>query len=151
MIEWFLINQFNLAKSLHLIALIAWMAGIFYLPRLFVYHCQVDVGSAEDKRFQTMETKLLRVIMNPAMILTWIAGIWMLALAWSAYGSAGWLHIKLVFVALITGFHMFCSRWRRQFAQGSNQRSERFYRLVNEVPTVALIVIVVMVVFKPFA
>ena len=78
MIEWFLINQFNVAKSLHLIALIAWMAGIFYLPRLFVYHCQVDVGSAEDKRFQTMEAKLLRVIMNPAMILTWIAGVWML-------------------------------------------------------------------------
>ena len=148
MIEWFLINQFNLAKSLHLIALIAWMAGIFYLPRLFVYHCQVDVGSAEDKRFQTMEAKLLRVIMNPAMILTWIAGVWMLALAWSAYGSAGWLHIKLVFVALIKA--SYDAPLASPVCTGSNQRSERFYRLVNEVPTVALIV-VVMVVFKPFA
>ena len=151
MIEWFVLNQFNLAKSLHIIAVIAWMAGLFYLPRLFVYHCQTRVGSDEDQRFQVMERKLLRVIMNPAMILTWISGIWMVSLSWVSFLAAGWLQLKLLSVLFLTLFHMFCARWRRHFVTGTNQRSERFFRVVNELPLIVLVVIVIMVVFKPFA
>ena len=151
MIEWFLANQYSLAKSLHLIALISWMAGIFYLPRLFVYHTQVDVGSDGDRRFQVMEQKLLRVIMNPAMIITWGAGLWLLVLNWAAFGTAGWLWLKLLFVFVVTGFHMLCARWRKSFVAGTNARSEKFFRMVNEIPTVAMILIVILVVFKPFS
>ena len=140
---------YELAKALHIIAVISWMAGIFYLPRLFVYHTQVENGSKEDERFQTMERKLLRVIMNPAMMLTWIAGIAMVVLRPSLLTVLSWFHVKLLLVLVITGFHMACARWRKDFEAGTNNRPEKFYRMVNEIPTVAMIAIVFLVVFQP--
>ena len=140
---------YELAKALHIIAVISWMAGIFYLPRLFVYHTQVENGSKEDERFQTMERKLLRVIMNPAMMLTWIAGIAMVVLRPSLLTVLSWFHVKLLLVLVITGFHMVCARWRKDFEAGTNSRPEKFYRMVNEIPTVAMIAIVFLVVFQP--
>jgi putative membrane protein len=137
-------------KSLHVISLIAWMAGLFYLPRLFVYHCDVARGSAESERFKVMEYKLLKLIMNPAMIATWGFG---LLLAWTpgvVDWSAGWWQVKLAAVILMSGFHGASSKWRREFMEDRNRKAPRFYRMANEVPTVLMVVIVVMVIVKPF-
>ncbi len=136
-------------KAAHLFAVIAWMAAQFYLPRLFAYHTQVAVGSAEDLRFQTMERRLLRIIMNPAMTATWLLGLLLLWLQ-PAWLSEGWLHVKLLAVLVLSGFHGALSRWRRDFAAGRNTRSERFYRIANELPTLLLLVIIIMVIVKPF-
>lgn len=135
-------------KALHVIAVIAWMAGLLYLPRLYVYHCQVESGSAQCQLFQTMELKLLRVIMNPAMIVAWLCGL-VLAIGQELYHDI-WFLVKLIAVILMTSFHMMLARWRKEFAAGQNQREERFYRLVNEIPTVLMIIIVIMVIVKPF-
>jgi putative membrane protein len=124
------------------------MAGLFYLPRLYVYHTQKAAGSDAAETFMVMERKLLRIIMNPAMIATlasggvliWLTGTWV----------AGWLHAKLLLVAILLAFHMALARWRTRFAAGQNVHSERFYRIMNEVPTVLLIGIVILVVVKPF-
>lgn len=138
-------------KAGHVIAMIAWMAGLFYLPRLFVYH--VERGGEDPKLgavFETMEEKLLRVIMNPAMIATWILGLVMIAMLGRAGLSEGWLHVKLLAVVLMTVFHMWLAKRRKVFLAGENTLSGRTYRLMNEVPTVLLVVIVVMVIIKPF-
>lgn len=138
-------------KAGHVIAMIAWMAGLFYLPRLFVYH--VERGGEDPKLsavFETMEEKLLRVIMNPAMIATWILGLVMIAMLGRAGLSEGWLHVKLLAVVLMTAFHMWLAKRRKVFLAGENTLSGRTYRLMNEVPTVLLVVIVVMVIVKPF-
>lgn len=136
-------------KAFHVIFVITWMAALFYLPRLFVYH-----SSASDEisleRFKVMEAKLYRIIMRPSMLLAVVLGLWMLFLAWDAFAASGWLWVKLVAVVALLGYHHYCGRLLRDFAADGNHRSERFYRLFNEVPALLLIVIVIMVVVKPF-
>ncbi len=135
-------------KAIHVIAIIAWMAGMLYLPRLFVYHCEVEPGSPESERFKVMEYRLMRVIINPAMVAAWIFGL-LSASAIDAW-SDGWFHAKLLLVILMQVAHAALSRWRKAFAQDRNTHSARFYRWVNEVPTVLMIGIVILVVVKPF-
>jgi putative membrane protein len=119
-------------KAFHVIAVIAWMAGMLYLPRLFVYHCDAEVGSRESETFKMMEHRLLRYIINPAMIATWVLG---LGLAWlGGFFTAGWLDAKLALVLLLSGIHGMLSRWRRDFASDRNRHSQKFYRIINEVP-----------------
>jgi protoporphyrinogen IX oxidase len=137
-------------KAFHVISLIAWMAGMFYLPRLYVYHCEVKPGSAESERFKVMERRLLRQIINPAMIATWVFGILLGLTPGVIDWSAGWWHVKLAAVILLSGFHGAASRWRRDFLEDRNTRPQRFYRIANEVPTVLMVIIVVMVIVRPF-
>jgi putative membrane protein len=135
-------------KALHVIAVIAWMAGMLYLPRLFVYHCEAEAGSKQSETFKVMERRLLKAIINPAMIVTWLAGLY---LAWAGHWfSAGWLHGKLLLVLILSGVHGFFSRCVKDFAADRNLRSQKFYRIINEVPTVLMIGIVILVVVKPF-
>ncbi|GER05960.1 membrane protein [Iodidimonas muriae] len=134
-------------KALHLISVIFWMAGMFMLPRYFAYHAEADIGSDEDRKWQERERKLLRIIINPAMIATWVFGI---SLAMSYGFSEIWLHVKLLFVVGLTLLHHGLSRWRKAFARGENSHSSKFYRLVNEIPTLSTIVIVILVIVKPF-
>jgi protoporphyrinogen IX oxidase len=135
-------------KALHVIAMIAWMAGMLYLPRLFVYHCEAEPGSKQSETFKVMERRLLRAIINPAMVATWVLGLW---LAWDAglYRS-GWLHAKLALVLAMSAMHGMFVRYVREFAEDRNRRSQRFYRIINEVPTLLMIGIVILVVVKPF-
>ena len=135
-------------KALHIIAVIAWMAGMLYLPRLFVYHCDVSPGTAEYDRFVTMEARLMRIIVNPSMIAVWVFGI-LLAFAADAWAQH-WLHAKLALVVGLSGLHGMFSRWRRDFERGQNTHSRRFYRIANEVPAMLMILIVFLVVLKPF-
>jgi putative membrane protein len=132
-------------KTLHIIAVIAWMAGMLYLPRLFVYHCEAEIGSKQSETFKLMERRLLKAIMNPAMAVTWLAGLY-LAFA-GHWFSAGWLHGKLLLVIAMSGLHGFFARCIKDFAADRNQK---FYRIINEVPTVLMIGIVILVVVKPF-
>src|SRR3979490_505595 len=135
-------------KALHVIAVISWMAGMLYLPRLFVYHCDAEAGSKQSETFKVMERRLLKAIINPAMIVTWLAGLY---LAWSGHWfSAGWLHGKLLLVLVLSGVHGFFSRCVKDFAADRNSRSEKFYRVINEVPTILMIGIVILVVVRPF-
>lgn len=136
-------------KALHVISIIAWMAGLLYLPRLFVYHCQVQAGSEASETFKVMERRLLRAIMNPAMIAAYVFGIAMIVLT-PEWMKQGWLHAKLLFVLLLTASHMMMARWRRDFAEDRNTRPQRFYRIANEVPTLLMIGIVIFVIVKPF-
>lgn len=145
-----LIGLYPWIKALHIMAVIAWMAGLFYLPRLYVYHAErAEVGSELDQTFQVMERKLLRLIMNPSMIVAWIAGLIMLAMGAFDWGSV-WAWAKLIAVILMTGAHGWMAARRKEFAAGTNTRSGRTYRLFNEVPTVLMVVIVVAVVVRPF-
>lgn len=137
-------------KALHVISVIAWMAGLLYLPRLFVYHTQVAVGSPESQTFKVMERKLLRLIMNPAMIASWVFGLWLIVLLGSSTMSAGWLHGKLALVLLLSVAHGFMARWRKDFERDTNRHTERFFRIINEVPTLLMIGIVILVIVKPF-
>jgi putative membrane protein len=135
-------------KALHVIAVISWMAGMLYLPRLFVYHCEADAGSKQSETFKVMERRLLKAIINPAMVLTWLAGLY---LAWAGHWlSAGWFHGKLLLVLILSGIHGLFSRWVKDFANDRNRRSHKFYRIINEVPTILMIGIVVLVIVKPF-
>lgn len=138
-------------KSVHVMAVIAWMAALFYLPRLFVYHCRLVRGSAESERFKVMERRLQKQIMLPAMIVTWLGGVLLVLtpgiIDWTHFN---WWHVKLLAVLLMTGFHGASSKWRRMFLEDRNQKPERFYRLANEVPTVLMVVIVAMVIARPF-
>lgn len=135
-------------KAFHVIAVISWMAGMLYLPRLFVYHCVAEPGSVQSETFKVMERRLLRFIINPAMIATWILGLW---LAWDmGWWPAGWLHAKIALVVVMSAVHGFFARCVKDFAADRNTRSQRFYRIFNEVPTVLMIVIVILVVVKPF-
>ncbi len=137
-------------KALHVISLIAWMAGLLYLPRLFVYHCDAARGSRESERFKVMERRLLRQITTPAMISTWIFGILLVLTPGVIDWRWGWWHVKLASVILLTGFSGAMGRWRRDFLHDRNARSQRFYRIANEVPTLLMIVIVIMVIVRPF-
>jgi putative membrane protein len=140
-------------KAFHIIAVIAWMAGMLYLPRLFVYHCAAEKGSIQSETFKVMERRLLRAIITPAMIATWVLGLW---LAWhgpdSRYGwfASGWLGAKLMLVLVLSGLHGFLARWVKDFAADSNRHSQKFYRIINEVPTVLMIAIVILAVVKQF-
>lgn len=142
--------SYEWVKAFHIISMVAWMAGMFYLPRLFVYHADAEPGSELSETLKVMERRLLRAIINPAMVSTFVFGIWMLVLV-PEFLSDGWFHVKLTCLFLLTGFHGMTARWRRDFAADANRRSARFYRVANEVPTVLLIVIVIMVVVKPFS
>lgn len=146
-----IVNQlYPWVKALHVMAVIAWMAGMFYLPRLFVYHAErAKVGSELDQTFQVMEEKLLRVIINPAMIVTWVCGLLMIWQGAFDWGSA-WSWIKIVAVIAMSWFHGWLAVRRKEFARGENTRSGRVYRLMNEVPTVLMVIIVVMVIVRPF-
>ena len=135
-------------KALHVVAVISWMAGLLYLPRLFVYHAVEAVGSEASERFKVMEYRLFRFIMRPAMIVSWIAGLW---LAWSSFRfMGGWLHAKLLFVVLLTVHHEFQGKWFREFAGDQRLHSQRFFRFQNEAPTLLMIGIVIFVIVKPF-
>ena len=136
-------------KALHIIAVISWMAGMLYLPRLFVYHCEAEIGSKQSETFKVMERRLLKAIINPAMIVTWLAGIY---LAWAGHWYlSGWLHLKFLLVLVLSGVHGFFVRCVKAFAADRNPYSQKFYRIINEVPTVLMIVIVLLVVVKPFS
>lgn len=144
----FLLDHYPWIKALHILAVIAWMAGMLYLPRLFVYHTEVPARSAESERFKVMERRLLRAIVNPAMAATWIFGL-LLATALDAWGE-GWFQVKGVLLIAMSGVHGLLSRWRKDFARDANRHTARFYRMMNEVPTLLLIGIVILVVVKPF-
>jgi putative membrane protein len=137
-------------KAAHVISMIAWMAGMFYLPRLFVYHCDVLPGSAESERFKVMERRLFKQIINPAMIATWTFGILLILTPGVVDWHAGWWHVKLTAVLLMSAFHGALSRWRKAFRNDANRHPQRYYRIANEVPTVLMLVIVIMVIVKPF-
>ena len=140
MVEWL--------KAFHIIAVIAWMAGMLYLPRLFVYHSAADVGSIQSETFKVMERRLLRAIMTPAMIATWLLGLW---LAYQGgWFKAPWLHAKLLLVFLLSGVHGMLSRFVKDFAADKRRKNAKFFRIINEVPTVLMILIVILVVVKPF-
>ena len=135
-------------KAFHVIAVTAWMAGMLYLPRLFVYHCEAEIGSQQSETFKVMERRLLRAIINPAMIASWVLGLW---LAWDGgFLRSGWLHGKLALVVILSGMHGLLTRWVREFAEDRNVRSQKFYRIINEVPTVLMVGIVILVIVKPF-
>ncbi|WP_207538132.1 protoporphyrinogen oxidase HemJ [Sabulicella rubraurantiaca] len=146
----FLAAAYPWTKSLHVISMVAWMAGLFYLPRLFIYHHQVEGSGTEHQRFVLMERRLLRAIMNPAMIATWVFGLLLVLTPGVVDWRAGWWHAKLSSVLLMTGFHMLLARQRRFFEAGGRPLTERGWRFLNEVPTLLLIVIVTMVIAKPF-
>jgi protoporphyrinogen IX oxidase len=137
-------------KAFHVISMVAWMAGLFYLPRLYVYHCATTPGSAESERFKVMERRLLKQITTPAMIATWVFGLTLVLTPGVIDWSRGWWLVKLAAVILMSGFHAMLARWRRHFLMDRNTRPARFYRMANEVPTLLLVVIVVMVIVRPF-
>jgi protoporphyrinogen IX oxidase len=148
----FLTDVYPWTKALHVISMVAWMAGLFYLPRLFVYHAERGAAESElSETFKLMERRLLRAIMNPAMVATWAFGL-LLAVTPGVvdWRSDGWFHVKLVAVAVLTWFHHWLARRRKDFAADSNRLDGRRYRMMNELPTVALVVIVVMVIVRPF-
>jgi protoporphyrinogen IX oxidase len=139
---------YNVVKSLHIISIVAWMAGMLYLPRLFVYHARLSASSDARTTFEIMERRLLKVIMLPAMLASWGFGLWLAGLggAW----TQGWLHAKIVLVLALSGLHGFLAKEARRLAQGGEARTTRFYRIINEAPTLILILIVFLVVLKPF-
>jgi putative membrane protein len=140
--------MYDWLKAFHVIAVISWMAGMLYLPRLFVYHCDALIGSKESETFKLMERRLLKVIINPAMIASWVLGLW---LGWKGgWFGAIWLHAKILLVLVLSGMHGFLVRWTRDFERDRNRRSAGFYRIINEVPTVLMIAIVILAVVKPF-
>jgi putative membrane protein len=141
-------TAYNLVKAGHIIAVIAWMAGMLSLPRLFVYHTEAQKGSIQSETFKVMERRLLKAIINPAMGLTWIFG---LLLAWSSgFYSQPWFHAKFLLVVILSGVHGWFSKLTKDFANDRNVRPAKFYRMINEIPTILMILIVILVVVKPF-
>lgn len=144
----FLADYYLWFKALHILAVIAWMSGMFYLPRLFVYHTETQPGAPDYQRFCIMERRLMNAIMTPSLILVWVLG---LLLAWlGGWMEMGWLHVKMALVLGLSGVHGANRRYVRDFATGRNRHSARFFRMWNELPTVFLIAIVILVVLKPF-
>jgi putative membrane protein len=135
-------------KAFHIIAVIAWMAGLLYLPRLFVYHCETTPGTPESERFKVMERKLMRGIINPSMIAVWILGLTLSFItgAW----HEGWFHAKFALVIAMSAIHVFDAMTLKAFARDANTRSARFYRIWNEVPALLMVAIVILAVVKPF-
>ena len=141
-------SLYDWAKAIHVVAVISWMAGMLYLPRLFVYHAEVPVGSPQSETFKVMERRLLRAIINPAMIATWVFGLW---LAWKGFDfQGGWLHAKIALVLAMSGVHGYLSGAVRRFAEDRNKKPARHWRIVNEIPTLLMIAIVILVIVKPF-
>jgi len=143
--------SYLIVKSLHIMAVIAWMAGLFYLPRLFVYHADSKPGSELSETFKVMERRLLKAIMTPAMIASWVLGLWL------AFGSGTidwqgdrWIYVKLLLVTLLSGFHMALAKWRKDFDADRNTHPARFYRVANEVPTILMVCIILLVILRPF-
>ncbi|MCZ8045032.1 MAG: protoporphyrinogen oxidase HemJ [Beijerinckiaceae bacterium] len=140
--------MYDWLKAVHVLAVISWMAGMLYLPRLMVYHVDAAPGSVQSETFKIMERRLLKGIMNPAMIVTWVLGLY---LAWAAFGfKGGWLHGKILLVVLLSGVHGYLVGRVRDFAEDRNTKSGRFYRIINEVPAVLMVGIVIFVIVKPF-
>ena len=139
--------MYDWIKAFHIIAVIAWMAGMLYLPRLFVYHCEAEAGSKQSETFKVMERRLLKAIINPAMIASWALGIWLVW--WGGFYASGWLHWKVTLVLVLSALHGFYVRWVRDFAVDRNRHSQKFYRIINEVPTILMIGIVLLAVLKP--
>lgn len=135
-------------KAFHIIAMVAWFAGLFYLPRLFVYHAQTTDAVSLD-RFCVMERRLYYAIMWPAAVLTSLFGVWLLVDSWSYYRSAGWMHMKLLLVVVLWSYHLMCGHYVKCFAQKCNARATRYFRFFNEIPTLLLLSIVLLVVLKP--
>ena len=148
--EGFLGSWYLTLKALHILAVIAWMAGMLYLPRLFVYHVGCDPGSRQSETFKVMERRLLKGIINPSMIAAFAFGILLMLDAGAAIWTEGWWYVKIIAFLAMAGVHGFLVRCWRVFAEDRNRRSRGFYRVINEVPTVLLIVIVFMAVMKPF-
>ena len=144
----FLGDAYLWVKALHIIAVIAWMAGMLYLPRLYAYHCGAEPGSVQSETFKVMERRLLRAIINPAMIVVWVLGL--MLVAHLDLWSEPWMHGKLALVLGMSFMHGAFARWRRHFANDANRHAARFYRIMNEIPTVLLIGIVILVVVRPF-
>ncbi|MFQ5488340.1 MAG: protoporphyrinogen oxidase HemJ [Gammaproteobacteria bacterium] len=137
-------------KAFHIIFMVTWFAGLFYLPRLFVYHAMSE-DAISDQRFKVMERKLFYGIMTPGAVLTVLGGVWLLTdYAWAAYAHSGWLHAKMMLVLLLVAYHIYCGRLLRAFKIGANRHSHRFYRWINEIPVLFLVAIVILVVVKPF-
>ena len=141
-------EAYHWIKALHIIAFIAWMAGMLYLPRLYEYHAGVAAGSAASEMLKVMERRLLRYIINPAMIATFVFGG--MLITYHDFKTAGWLHAKLFLLLLMTAHHGMLARWRKQFERDANRHTAKFYRIMNEVPTVLMIGIVLLAVLKPF-
>lgn len=137
-------------KAAHVISVIAWMAASLYLPRLFVYHADAEKGSVQSETFKVMERRLYRGIMTPAMMATWVFGIWLLVQSGFSQFSEGWMWMKILFVLGLSGFHGFMGGQLRRFANDSNVRQAKFFRQINEVPTVLMVIIVIMVIVRPF-
>ncbi|MBS0240961.1 MAG: protoporphyrinogen oxidase HemJ [Proteobacteria bacterium] len=135
-------------KAFHVIAIISWMAGMLYLPRLFIYHCDAETGSKQSETFKVMEGRLLKVIINPAMVISWVLGLW---LAWqSGFWKAGWFHWKLLMALGLSAVHGYFSASVRAFAEDRNERPASYWRMMNEVPTLLMVVIVILAIVKPF-
>ncbi len=143
-------NLYLTYKVVHVISVISWMAGLLYLPRLFVYHCSADIGSDKSETFKIMERRLLRGIMNPAMIVSYIFGILMLLELGEAVWKMVWIQVKVLCVFGMTIMHLKMGKWRKEFENDKNTRSEKFFRVINEVPTVLMIFVVFLVIFQPF-
>jgi putative membrane protein len=146
----FLADFYPWTKALHVIAMIAWMAGLLYLPRLFVYHCEVPAGSQSSELFKVMEWRLYRFIMTPAMVATFVFGIVLALTPGVVDWHEGWFYVKFVCVVLMAGVQGMMSRWRKDFLADANRHPQKFFRIMNEVPTVLMLIIVLMVVVKPF-
>ncbi|MFH1157856.1 MAG: protoporphyrinogen oxidase HemJ [Pseudomonadota bacterium] len=146
----FLLENYLWLRALHVVAVISWMAGLFYLPRLYVYHVGAGKGSNLSETFKIMERKLLHIIMTPAMVLTWISGTAMIVANPGMFTAGKWLHIKLAAVLLMQIFHVCLSGWRKDFLRDENRHTGSFYRKANEIPTLLMFVIVAMAIIKPF-
>ena len=146
----FLIENIRWIMALHVISVIAWMAGLLYLPRLFVYHADEPAGSAQSETFKVMERRLLRGIMNPSMIATYLFGVLLALTPGVVDWSSAWIYVKLAMVAGLTVMHHGCIVWRKAFAADRNRHAARFFRIMNELPALMMVVIVVMVIVKPF-
>jgi putative membrane protein len=137
-------------KAFHIIAIIAWMAGLLYLPRLFVYHAESKTGSEQSETFKVMERRLLRYITTPALIASWAFGLWLAFSGAIDWAKDGWFHLKLFLVLLLSAYHGLLAKWTKDFALDRNTHSARFFRIANEVPTVLMVLIVILVVVRPF-
>ena len=137
---------FNILKTIHIFSVIAWMAGLLYLPRIFVYHADDDIKKETSETFKIMEKKLFNIIMMPAFIVTWISGLSMV----HYIGLDTWLFMKIFFVLLLTIYHFICRKWLLDFANDNNKIKSKFFRITNEIPAFILILIIILVVFKPF-
>jgi putative membrane protein len=146
----FLSMNYEWLRAIHLMAVMSWMAGLLYLPRLFVYHTQAEVGSDKSETFKIMERRLLKAIMNPAMIVTWILGISMIIANPALMQGQGWMHVKMLLVLLMSGIHGMLAGSLRKFANDENTRSEKFYRIINEVPAALMVLIIILAVVEPF-